>query len=319
MGKNNKKKTTEEFKSEVSSLVGDEYSVLGEYVNSKTKIKIRHNSENCSNNEFEMIPNAFLSGQRCRKCGISKRVKSITKTHSEFISDFHKIFDKEEYEVLGLYKDSHTRIEVLHKVCGNRNMMLPYNLLYSKASCLNCKVKNNGIKQRKSTDNFKEEVYKLVSDEYTVLGEYTTAVNKISIKHNVCNNEYDVTPNKFLLGRRCPRCNDSKGEKEINKLLNELLLDFKPQYTFSDCKNKYVLPFDFAVFKDDSIYIIEYHGEQHYEAYDFYGGEKGFEYRKLNDKIKKDYCESNNIKFLEIPYWEFDNLQKIVTEFLNDL
>ena len=33
-----KRKTTEEFKKEVYTLVGNEYSVLGNYINNKTKI-----------------------------------------------------------------------------------------------------------------------------------------------------------------------------------------------------------------------------------------------------------------------------------------
>ena len=37
-----KKKTHEKFVEEVFNLVGDEYEVLGRYVNAKTKILMRH-------------------------------------------------------------------------------------------------------------------------------------------------------------------------------------------------------------------------------------------------------------------------------------
>jgi prolyl-tRNA synthetase len=33
-----------------------------------------------------------------------------------------------------------------------------------------------------------------------------------------------------------------------------------------------------------------------------------------NDNIKKHYCLKNNIKLLEIPYWEFKNVENIIKE-----
>ena len=65
MSKFGRRKTTREFKQEVYNLVGNEYSVLGEYVTNKIKIKMKHN---LCGNEFEMTPNRFLSGNRCREC-----------------------------------------------------------------------------------------------------------------------------------------------------------------------------------------------------------------------------------------------------------
>ncbi len=58
------KKNTEQFKKEVCDLVGEEYTVLGEYKNSKTKIKIKHNK--CGY-EYEVTPNSFLRGRRCNR------------------------------------------------------------------------------------------------------------------------------------------------------------------------------------------------------------------------------------------------------------
>lgn len=56
--------------------------------------------------------------------------------------------------------------------------------------------------RRKTTEQFKREVFDLVGDEYKVLGEYEKSCIKIKIKHNVCGYEYDVIPNNFLAGNR---------------------------------------------------------------------------------------------------------------------
>ena len=49
-------------------LVGDEYSVLGEYTNAITKIKVRHNT--CGY-EYNVRRNHFLNGRRCPNCSES--------------------------------------------------------------------------------------------------------------------------------------------------------------------------------------------------------------------------------------------------------
>lgn len=63
----NKKKTHEEFVQEVYKLVGYEYTVLSEYTNNKTKIKMKHNCDKCSNYTYLVTPNDFLNGYRCPK------------------------------------------------------------------------------------------------------------------------------------------------------------------------------------------------------------------------------------------------------------
>ena len=64
---------------------------------------------------------------------------------------------------------------------------------------------------RKNLEQYKQEVYDLVGDEYTILGdEYKTNKDHILTRHNLCGNEYMVTPNGFLYGKRCPVCSRMK-------------------------------------------------------------------------------------------------------------
>ncbi|KQC91342.1 hypothetical protein AM596_15000 [Clostridium perfringens CP4] len=64
-----KKKTHEEFIQEIKEKYGDEYEVLGEYVNVHTKILIRHNCEKCNYYKWETTPNSLLRGRVCPVCG----------------------------------------------------------------------------------------------------------------------------------------------------------------------------------------------------------------------------------------------------------
>ena len=58
----------------------------------------------------------------------------------------------------------------------------------------------------KTDAQFKQEIKDLVGDEYTFLDSYVNAKTKLRIKHNKCNNVYEVRPNDFLNGKRCPFC-----------------------------------------------------------------------------------------------------------------
>ena len=60
--------TTELYTERVYDLVGDDYTVLSEFVDQRTKIAIKHNK--CGGIQ-EYKPSAFLDGQRCNACNSS--------------------------------------------------------------------------------------------------------------------------------------------------------------------------------------------------------------------------------------------------------
>ena len=191
-------KNTKIFKEEVFNLVGNEYSVLGEYKKAMEKLLMKHNT--CGN-EYYVKPNGFLNGSRCPKCyGNNKKTTKIFK---------EEVFNLvgNEYSVLGEYINSDTNLLLKHNTCGNEYYVKPYNFINTK--CPKCYGSH-----KKTTEIFKEEVFNLVGNEYSVLGEYINTNSKILVKHNTCGNEYYVSPNSFLNNsNRCPKCKESKGEK----------------------------------------------------------------------------------------------------------
>lgn len=185
------KKTTEQFVNEVYSITANEYTVLGQYINSKTKIKMRHNT--CGH-EWEVKPNGFIGGTRCPKCAGNQRL-----TTDEYKSKVYKVVS-DEYEVLGNYINSQTKIKIRHNACGYEYDVVPSAFL-SGNRCPKC---SNRIPI--TTEDFKLKVYDLVGDEYIVLSEYKGKDIKVSIKHNICGTIYNVVPKSFLRGIRCPKC-----------------------------------------------------------------------------------------------------------------
>lgn len=112
----------------------------------------------------------------------------------------------------------------------------------------------------------------------------------------------------------CGCMNKSKGELYIEKILHELNVEFEKQKKFDDCKNKRSLPFDFYIPKYNL--CIEYDGAQHYKPVDFWGGKDRFLERQLNDKIKDEYCDKNNITLMRIPYTK---TKQEIFEIINNL
>ena len=114
----------------------------------------------------------------------------------------------------------------------------------------------------------------------------------------------------------------AKGETKVANVLDVFSVEYERQYVFEDCRDKLPLPFDFYIEK--YCLIIEYDGQQHFKPVDFAG--KGEEWSIQNmretqrrDAIKNQYCEDNNINILRIPYWEFDDIEKLIKDKLNSL
>ena len=288
-------KTHEQFVNEVKSLVDEEYSVLGVYSKARNKIEMKHNK--CGY-VYDVRASAFLYGARCPKCA-----RNIKKTTEEFKQEIKNLVGN-EYEVVSDYVSNHVKVEFLHNTCGNKYKATPAHFLTTGRRCPYCK---GGI--RIKGYDFSEEVKKETNGEYEVLSEYTNNRTPLKMLHKTCGTQWEIRPYNFKNGKRCPNCNQSHGEKTIESILKKNNINFKIQWKTADCKNIRSLPFDFAIFENNKvIQLIEFQGEQHYRIVEYFGGKKGFLSRVRNDKIKRDYCEKNNIPLLVIDY--HDNIEE---------
>ena len=172
--------------------------------------------------------------------------------------------------------------------------------------------------------------------------EYTPGSNeKVWWKCKECNHEWEAEINNRngINKTGCPECNNSKGEKRckeifINNKFKEVDQEhyyklsktdkynniyFIQQKTFDGLFgiNNGLLSYDFYLPQYNL--LIEYQGEYH----DNDGGngrsfiEKQYKKQQEHDKRKRKYAENNNIKVLEIWYWEFDNIEEILLKELN--
>lgn len=307
--RNVQKKPPETFAKEFKELVGKEYQLLGEYTGANVPLSIRHNT---CNNVFNVAPSNFLFEPRCPECSKKEAGKKRRMSHKEFIEKLPTHI-KRNYTILGEYVLSSEKILVRHDMCKREYYVFPWNFIKGR-ECYEC----DAIKRRKTHEDFKKEVYQLVGEDYSLSSFYTRSVDVIRMIHNNCNYEYETTPGNFLAGKRCPKCSMSKGEVFIYKTIKEQLIDIVSQYSFENLKVKARMRFDFFV---GGAFLLEYDGEGHFEPIDFAG--KGEEWalneyknRRKRDEIKNQYCIDNEIPLIRIPYWEFDNIESILTSVL---
>lgn len=123
------------------------------------------------------------------------------KTPEQFQKEFDDLVGN-EYTLLDKYELSSKHVRIIHNVCGHTYTASP-NMFLRGNRCPYC---HGNKSQQKTTEQFKKEVYNLVKDEYTVLGEYINRAAYIHMRHNKCGREYDVTPGNFLCGTRCTPC-----------------------------------------------------------------------------------------------------------------
>lgn len=288
--------------SEVKDYIENEgYKLLSdEYKNANTKLLIECNK----GHKYEVRFNNFKDqGQRCPICFHEKRAKELTLAYEhvkQYIENFgYKLLSKE-------YINTHEKL-LIRCPLGHEFEMIYGNFQQGKR-CPKCK---GGVRlEYKYVKEYIESFgYKLLSTEYK--NNHT----KLSIK---CpnNHEYKVRFNDFQNNKRCPICNVSKGEQRIINWLEENNIKYiYDEPYFNDLLSPLGNPLrpDFII--EDRKIWIEYDGEFHYKNK---MNEDCYKILLIHDEIKNKYAKENNWKLIRIPYWDFENIEKILIDNLEE-
>ena len=296
-----KKQNTNSFIAKASDMHQGKYTYSKvHYVNNSTKVTITCNEHG----DFTQTPMKHLQGQGCRICAGNSN-------HSldSFIEKAKIVHDNKFNYEKSTFVNVKTKIIITCPVHGDFEQIPSEHL-----SGYGCKKCGNNTKY--STEEFVSKAREIHGNKYDYREViYESSTNKIKIEcpfHGF----FEQRPTNHLNGQGCPKCNLPKGEQRIINHLEKLNLSYVTQFTFEDCVHIKPLPFDFAVTKDSVKYLIEFHGEQHYESVNYGKNKTDLDYRKRMDKIKMEYASSKNIPILEIPYTAIDRVEELVNKFL---
>lgn len=262
--------------------------------------------------DFLKSPNNHTSKrQGCQKCTNELKSKLNSQGIEKFLEKSKKIHGEKYLYTEVEYHNVNTPVTIKCPKHGNFSQR-PFNHLQG-CGCPRCGVESIAS----DTIEFIERIIGVHGNRYNYdKVNYTGALNKVTITCPL-HGDFLQTPNDHLKGTGCPDCRESKGEKHIAELLTNKNITFIRQKTFEDCKGKSrKLLFDFYLPQYNI--LIEYDGRQHFEAFDFFGGDEALQRVKLHDKIKNEYADKNNIKLIRIKYTtQLDGFQEILFKEIN--
>lgn len=293
--------------------------LLGEYkgMNELHKFKC------ACGNEFVTTFAKFQNRNKhqCNSCGYKLRNKKSQLT----IEEVRRRIEKYGCKLVSDTYDSGNQKVSIQCVCGNIFEQTLINYEYGTHRCQKCAQRISNEAKNKYTYEYVQQLCKdnnceLLSQKN---GKFIGYKDKVVIKCS-CGEIFTtklfmcLSYNKFT----CTSCSYlnapiSSGEKRIEEYLKKHLYKYQKEYSFSDCKKKYLLRFDFAVFlNDNNIKLIEFDGQQHFKPYEYYGGVEKFQDLCLRDSIKNEYCKNNNIPLLRICYKDIDKVDNILDDYL---
>lgn len=264
--------------------------------------------------EFYKTFNEFQQGRiQCSECGIKLRAdcKKITPLYiMEYIENNNCKF------ISGNLVDRESNIVIQCK-CGN-TFTSNFKTLSrkEKCQCNDC----SEIDRRISKLNDTEHINTILTDDFELISDYKGMNKDIVIKHKKCGQAFQTTLANFKKNEcRCVLCErKSKGEVKINKWLlkNKINYIYQQKYEGLRGVGNGLLSYDFYL--TDNNLLIEFQGKYH----DGTAGnqtDEQFEIQKEHDKRKGDYAELHNINLLEIWYWDYDNVEEILDEKINNI
>lgn len=259
---------------------------------------------------FQQSPNNHLKGQGCPKCKNVNLSKLKRMSLSSFIEKSNLVHsDIYEYTKF-IYQGSFKKGIIKCKIHGPFQQT-PSDHLQGKG-CPSCGLIRRSICRMDTLESFMNKATEchlgLYSyDDFIYINSKTKG--DITCKeHGV----FHQTPNDHLMGCGCPKCSSSKGEIIISNILSKYGLKYEREYTFTDCKDVRVLPFDFFIHSHNL--LIEYDGRQHFEPIEYFGGVEQFKDQIRRDNIKTEFAKAHNIQLLRIGYYDFDNIEYILSE-----
>jgi len=293
-------KTQEEHITDFKKIHGNKYDYSKvNYINNTTKIEIIcliHGS-------FFITPFNHKQGTICFKCLYnSKKNKYLQNS----INDFKKIHgNKYDYSKVN-YINNTTKIEIICPIHGSfwqtPNAHKKHGCKYCKSFC------------KKTQDEHINDFKKIHGNKYDYSGiSFKNTITKIEILCNQCKKSFSQKPNDHKQGHGCPYCaikiKESKGERKIREYLEEHCINYKQEYSF---KNSSISRLRFDFYLVDLNILIEYDGQQHFEAVMIFGGEESFKKTLKNDILKNNFCLKNNIDLIRIKYSDYKYIENIL-------
>lgn len=270
--------------------------------------------------------NKIQQGRGCKKCGyetVSEKLKIKKKTSYQNVV---KKFEESNLKLLTSEEEYLAEANpIMHFTCSCSPDLIQqktWSAFQQAPHCSLCINKDRDEERKKK--HYQEFVLKCEEKGYTPLSSLEEYKNVVSPLRYICPKHGEQTINLSHLreGKGCPICNESKGEAKIRQWLENNKICYTPQKRFKDLynkSNKAKLSYDF--FLPQFNILIEYQGGYHdgkvHERNPHLQTLSDLKQQKYRDNLKRKYAKQHNYQLLEIWYWDYENIESILTKELN--
>ena len=293
--------------------------IISPYVNFKTSIECR--CKVCGAT-FTLKPYTLQHGGRCPVCEPNKRGLIASDEYQRRFTE-----QQHSFTLLSVYKSSTQNVVLMCNKCGEIFERKASLALYGRVKCPRCAADEFHDEMALSQEEVVARIKEARSD-IEVVGKYEGVNKPLMVRCLKCKTIYEMPQAAYgwLGTTKCPKCGQkaSHGERAISHWLERKEVLFIPQKAFEKCRNKIKLHFDFYL--PEYNLCIEYQGQQHYYPVDFSGKitepeelQRKFNEGQERDNIKRAFCAANNLRLLEIPFWDFDRIEEILQNEIDSL
>ena len=308
-----KLRTHEQFIEEVTPVLNHNIRIVGKYA--KSKVPIDCICKSCSR-PLQKTPESLLKGEGCQKCSAKEMGRIKTKTSEQFKAELYDI--NPMIEIISEYKGTKEKVKCrcLANFEHHTWSAYPTNLLRNHG-CPECALIAQGENKKKTTLNN----YLRIFSEYQVelIEDYKGTYEPVLFKCLKCGNVFPASPHKISQNSKgCPICNgNSPGEKIIYKFLTSNNIVFEKEKTFVDFKSDEDSCYRYDFFLPSYNLLLEFNGIQHKQPMGgYFNGLEGYKEQVQHDMIKKEYALNHGYNYFEIWYYDKNNIERILTDYL---
>ncbi len=112
------------------------------------------------------------------------------------------------------FQNTKKPLRILHPECGSE-FTVNYSRFIRHPNCTRC------ASLARSEQEFRDEIYGLVGDEYELIGVYKGRKTDVQILHKTCNTVQTYKPQRFLMGTRCAKCHHRLIYSDFSRIVSE--------------------------------------------------------------------------------------------------
>jgi hypothetical protein len=290
--------SNEEYQERLNNYSKVNWKLVGEYRGGNRPVTLL--CEKCGKTRTHSTAKNVFKIKNCANCS----PKYFKKTHEQVQEDIAKF----DLILVGEYVDDTTLVDVKFP-CGHIHKKRPTLLKQGYGvRCLLCEPRSPST--RTPLDEMNTKLENAEFGRFKIVGEYEGATRSTNIECLDCGFvEQDIKPNNLLKrAGGCQLCgklqrSESVNHRFIKRVLYDLDLTFVLEKSFEGLVSDKKSNSRFDFFLPEYNTLIEYDGEYH-ETRDNYG---------ISDRMKDEYCLSNNIKLIRLNHRERGYILKILS------